>query len=205
MPTMGISRSRVRTWRRLVALLIVVVLAYHALPYDNHCRLAVRLLTHVPRQRPLTDDQLLSRAPPYPVNLAEDVSLIIKSGFGTKDRLPGSLQLLDEDGPHFSSIMLVGDFDTKHGQHYNCNGVDVPVHDVIRMTIERAPVAQAAKLPPKLGKYARLQEAIANDDEDLARSLSQEFGWELDAMKVLFSPQKPGAPILCMGLLRLPL
>ena len=197
---MKIPRFRARIWRRLVFFLaFVVVFAYNSSPY-SYCRLAIRLHIQVPLQRSLTGEKLLSRQPPYPVNLAADVALIIKSGFGTKDRLQGSLQFLQEDGPHFSSIILVGDFATRPGQHYNCNGVELPVYDVIRMTIDSATIAQPADLPPKLDKYARLQEAISKDDVDLARTLSNEFGWELDAMKV-FPPNQGSIyprPLTCL-------
>ncbi|KAH8886509.1 hypothetical protein GQ53DRAFT_657752 [Thozetella sp. PMI_491] len=186
---MGVPRFRVRNWRRLVPLaFLFLFLAYHALPYHSHHRLRVHLYFYVPLQRALTGDKLLSRAPPYPIDLAEDVALIIKSGYGTKDRLQGTLQFLSEGGPHFNNITLTADFATQPGKHYSYNGVDLPVHDVVRMTIDNASERPTDKsAPPRLEKYARLQEAISKGDDELARSLSAEFGWELDAMKFISS------------------
>lgn len=193
---MGMSRSRARAraLRRVVFLFAAFALMYCLLPLDNTCRLAVRRLFHTPRQHTFSREQLLSVPPPYPVDLATDVALVIKSGFGTRDRLPGTLQLLDGDGdadskaPIFGSILLVGDFATQPGQHYRCNGEELPVHDVVGRTIEQALRAGLYNVgprhPSKVGNYSVLQDAIANNNDDLALSLSHQFGWELDALKV---------------------
>lgn len=193
---MGLSRARARAWRRVMFLFAVLALAYCMLPLDNTCRLAVRRLFYTSRQHTFSREQLLSMTPPHPVDLATDVALIIKTGYGTRDRLPGTLAFLDgkdddnstevtNKGPIFGSILLVSDFATQPGQHYSCNGEELPVNDVVGLTIQLAgPVPSTKNHPTKLGNYTILQNAINSGDDALALSLSRQFGWELDAMKV---------------------
>ncbi|KAL1893338.1 hypothetical protein Sste5346_006516 [Sporothrix stenoceras] len=194
---MVISRARARAWRRVLFLFAALALTYCMLPLDNTCRLAVRRLFYIPRQRTFSREQLLSRTAPHPVDLATDVALIIKTGFGTRDRLPGTLKFLDgkddndteaDNGHIFGSILVVGDFATQPGQHYSCNGEELPVNDVVGLTIQRAgPIPNTKKNPTKLGNYTILQNAINDGDDALALSLSRQFGWELDAMKFISS------------------
>lgn len=186
------SRARARAWRRVVFLFALLTIAYWMLPLDNTCRLAMRRLFHTPRQHTFSRAQLLAKPVPYPVNLAKDVALIIKSGFGTKDRVPGTLQLLDEapgGNTIFGSILLTGDFATLPGKHYRVNGKDLPMYDVVGLTIDQAvyggkPIVESKRNPTKIGNYTALQDALAHGNEELALSLSHQFGWELDALKV---------------------
>ncbi|CAK7199889.1 hypothetical protein SEUCBS139899_002575 [Sporothrix eucalyptigena] len=186
---MATPRSRARTWRRVAALAMALVLCFHFLPNDNHLRLALRYLAYTSRQQPFSPHQLLAESVPYPVDLVQDVALIIKSGYGTKDRLPGTLKFVggddhDKNGLRFESILLVADFATQPGGHYNCcAGLELPVHDVVLQTIHSAPLADTAARPRHVENYARLQAALAKNDDKLAQSLSHDFGWQLDAMK----------------------
>ncbi|CAK7234568.1 hypothetical protein SBRCBS47491_008991 [Sporothrix bragantina] len=185
-------RSRARIWRRLAALAFALALAFYMLPYDNHTRLAIRYVTYTSRQRHLSRKQMLTDSAPYPVDLSTDVALIIKSGYGTKDRFPGTLAFMEDESNsgkvHYGSILLVADFATKPGQHYNCcHGMDLPVHDVVAKTIERAPVGDGKHKPKHVENYARLQDALSANNHTLALDLSREFGWQLDAMKFISS------------------
>ncbi|CAK7236064.1 hypothetical protein SCUCBS95973_009478 [Sporothrix curviconia] len=178
-------RSRTRIWRRLVALALALALAFCLLPYDNHARLAIRYITYTSWQKPFSRQRMLAMPAPHPVDLAADVALIIKSGYGTKDRFPGTLAFMDN---HFTSILLMADFATKPGQHYNCcHGLDLPVHDVVAKTIERAPLRDGERKPLHVVNYARLQAALAANNDTLAMEHSREFGWQLDAMKFISS------------------
>ncbi|ERS97522.1 hypothetical protein HMPREF1624_05691 [Sporothrix schenckii ATCC 58251] len=195
---MRISRGRTRIWRRVAFVVAAIALVYFMLPLDSHTRLVVRRLFHTPLQRTFSRQQLLATPPPYPVDLATDVVLVIKTGYGTRARLPGTLAFLDggnrtstssvPEGPLFSNILLVGDFVTQQGQHYRCNGEELPMNDVVGMTISLAGPQPKDKEPaPKVGFYHDLQNAILAADEEAAMALSKKFGWELDALKFISS------------------
>lgn len=64
------------------------------------------------------------------------------------------------------------------------------VYNVIN-TMMKTKVDPSLQGHPRFAKYRSLQEAVDLDDEDKATEIGQEFGWELDALKVIRRKQWP--------------
>lgn len=173
-----------RRWRRslraLIVLQIIALVLWMALAYDHPIRLAIRFNLNVFRatlSSPFQDVGWLNAPPAFPVVLPDDVALVMKSGFGTRDRIPAWLEAHQNRG--LSNVLLVADFG---GQFFSYDGQRLPVHDMIAEMKEEGSIPNFAH--PRLLKYADLSAAIFSEDVYAAKSLSSHFGWELDAMKV---------------------
>ncbi|KAK2744277.1 hypothetical protein FQN57_004362 [Myotisia sp. PD_48] len=159
------------------------------IPYDNALRLAIRFnlgvwfrKAHV-LQTPFTTDRWLLQPPPFPINLAEDVGIILKSGFGTQERIPA--WLASQQGSNLTDLLIIGDFATRPGEHYDYHGRQLPVHDIVEWMLKKISILSSDPSHPRLLKYSKLAAAIASGDTNLALNLSKSFGWELDCMKFI--------------------
>jgi hypothetical protein len=164
------------------------------LPYDNSFRQAVRFnLMKIWRE---TGSQSYERwvfAPPaFPVDLAEDVLIVGKTGYGTRDRMKTSFEALSPNS-ELRDFLLIGDYSTRPGHHLVHQGKELPVHDVVQEALSHVAVSEDTPYP-RVNKYLSLAEAISKGDEEMALRLSKSFGWELDAMKV-----SQLHPITCSG------
>lgn len=78
------------------------------------------------------------------------------------------------------NFIVVGDWtptnQTEHGLPF--------VYNVVN-TMMKPKVDPSLQGHPRLAKYRSLQEAVDLADEDKATKIGQEFGWELDALKVI--------------------
>lgn len=158
------------------------------LAYDDPIRLAVRFNTQVfttALSSPFHDLGWLKSPPAFPITLSDDLALVVKSGFGTKERIPGWLDM--HRSLNLSNVLLVGDFASPLGISFSVDGYHVAVHDMVE---EMKDVGSIPKdmVHSRLRKYADLKSAVSRGDEDAARALSRSFGWELDALKVCFPP-----------------
>ena len=152
------------------------------IPYDSPIRLAVRFNANTfysATWSRFTSKQWTAQQPSFPVNLSNDVAFVVKSGFGTKERIPGWLES-HEQQDDLRNILLVGDFASEPGYKYRA--WKLPVYDAVASMLDKGVFPDS--LHPKLLKYSNLSVAITNGDINLARSLSKSFGWELDALKV---------------------
>jgi hypothetical protein len=155
------------------------------LPYDNTVRLALRWnlkrLGAALTSRP--SEQWVYGQPAYPVDLGQDVLVILKTGYGTKDRVPAwfdSLSAVNE----FRDILLIADYEGDRGHYpdaFEYHGEWLKVHDGVGRALRHL---QAHLSHPRVDKYNDLREAINKGDERLALRYCKSFGWELDAMKV---------------------
>lgn len=68
------------------------------------------------------------------------------------------------------------------------------VYNVVN-TMVKAKVHPSLQGHPRLAKYRSLQEAVDLADEDKAREIGQEFGWELDALKVIHRKKDLDSPL----------
>lgn len=115
-----------------------------------------------------------------------DVAIILKTGYGTKERAVAWLEAMPV-GIDPASILVVGDSDFELELEL---GGEIPqvvkVHDVVGEVLEDKPCLQSRyKTPcPRVEKYRRLMVAISAGKDELAGNLSSSFGWELDAVKV---------------------
>lgn len=139
----------------------------------------IRESSWTPRAEDLT---WLSKPAAYPVNWKEDVGFIMKSGFGTRDRIPPWLEAVRELG----DLVIIADYATKAGEHYVYakDGRHMPAHDVVGTLFDQGVFTDAELKHPRAEKYRNMSGAIARGDAEAAMKMSQDFGWELDAMKV---------------------
>ncbi|KMU79174.1 hypothetical protein CISG_07537 [Coccidioides immitis RMSCC 3703] len=178
---MRILWGRLR-WRFLVLTLPAsLFLLWTALPYDSSIRLALRFNLNA-LGSPFASQRLFVKPPAFPVTISKDAGIILKSGFGTKDRISAWLESHQERS--FVDILVVGDFATQPGQHYNYSGRQLNVHDLLARMLENGSLPPGLS-HPRLLKYSNLTAAIATGDTNLALELSKSFGWELDAMKFI--------------------
>ncbi|KAL6868604.1 glycosyltransferase family 31 protein [Trichoderma novae-zelandiae] len=179
--------------RRLIFLFasffLTLSTTYLLLPHDSHIRLSIsfnasRLWNAFRASATDRDAWLRQRPAPYPLSLRDDVGYLIKTGYGTRHRLPALIEAFSRTGDILGegnqSFIVVGDWTPT-----NQTADGVPgVYDVVNMLMETK-LDASLQSHPRLSKYRSLQEAIDSADEDRANELGQEFGWELDALKFI--------------------
>ncbi|PTB64504.1 glycosyltransferase family 31 protein [Trichoderma citrinoviride] len=177
--------------RRLILLFasffLTLSTTYLLLPHDSHIRLSINFnasrFWNALRASATDRDAWLRQQPaPYPLSLRDDVGYLIKTGYGTRHRLPALLEAFahtgDILGEQYRSFIAVGDWTPT-----NKTADGLPsVFNVVDMLMETR-LGPSLQGHPRLSKYRSLQEAIGSADEDKANKLGQEFGWELDALK----------------------
>lgn len=128
-----------------------------------------RLLLELPGQFPFTD---------------EEVAYIVKTGYGTQERVPALLEAsgaLKAGSEYGDNILVVGDYATK----LELKGRTVLIHDVVAAAIEHEAIANAqTQSSERINKYGDLKSAIQQGRKEDAEQLSKAMGWELDALKV---------------------
>ena len=182
-----------RTRRRLRALLYLTLASaalVWLLPHDNSIRLAVRWnvkqLASALRARP--SESWAVSPPAFPVDLADDTVVIVKTGYGTRDRASAWFEALG-NRTEFRDFLVIGDFASRHeDEHVAYRGAALPIHDMVKRTL-KSPVLYAHVSHDRVQKHAQLNDAIRRGDADMALKLTKAFGWELDALKVHPSPE----------------
>lgn len=129
-----------------------------------------RLLLELPGQFPFTD---------------EEVAYIVKTGYGTQERVPALLEAsgaLKAGSEYGDNILVVGDYATK----LELKGRTVIVHDVVAAAIEHEAVAKTEiQSTERIHKYGNMTLAIQQGRMEDAEQLSKAGGWELDALKFI--------------------
>ncbi|KAI1433296.1 family 31 glycosyltransferase [Xylaria sp. CBS 124048] len=179
--------ARLSRWQKLaIGLVLSFFVIYTSSSYDSSLRAFFRFQSNVvanyyQNQRP--SDSWLYKKPRYPIDPDNDIGLIIKTGYGTKHRLPVALGALSNES-FFPDIIVVQDFPPIPEQmHYRLtNGKHVPVIDVLGWNLERGALKGREHLE-RIFKYRNLADAIEAEEWALADGLGKAFGWELDAMK----------------------
>jgi hypothetical protein len=177
-------RARSRS-RSIVACIVSIILAFASLPHDNPLWLALRF--NIGRLRGYmhsfsTDGSQPDLSARFAVNTTEDVGIIIKTGYGTRHRLPGSLEAL-ESGFDSRDILVVADFSSGNGSQLYYHGDHVPVHDTLAPFLEDHALKWMLSTS-RIKNYLRLRTAISRGDSAVAQEIGKSVGWELDAMKV---------------------
>ena len=180
------------TRRRLILFFAGFFLTLHTtyllLPHDSHIRLSINFNTsrfwNAIRASTTDRDAWLRQSPaPHPLSLRDDVGYLIKTGYGTRHRLPALIEAFartgDILGDEHQSFIVVGDW-TPTNQ--TVDGLPT-VYNAVDMLMETK-LDPSLRDHPRLPKYRSLQEAIDSGDENQANELGREFGWELDALKV---------------------
>ncbi|RFU75377.1 glycosyltransferase family 31 [Trichoderma arundinaceum] len=171
------------------SLFITLSTTYLQLPANSPVRLSInfntaRFLNSL--RASITDrDSWLNQHPePYPLSLRSDVGYLIKTGYGTRHRIPALLDAFSRSGDILgeedSNFVVVGDWTAA-----NETGSRLPrVYNVVNMTMETK-VDPLLRDHPRFWKYRALQEAVDSADEDKAREVGRNVGWELDALKFI--------------------
>lgn len=180
------------------SLFITLNATYLLLPPSSPIKLAVNFNTsrflNLLRASTTNRDAWLNQRPArYPLSLREDVGYIVKTGYGTRHRVPALINAFSHSGDILgeenSNFIVVGDWTATN------ETVDgsPSVHNVVNLTMETK-VGPSLQDHPRFGKYRSLQDAINSADENKASELGQSFGWELDALKVVYGEKPPLSP-----------
>ncbi|KAH7023175.1 hypothetical protein EDB80DRAFT_32566 [Ilyonectria destructans] len=183
-------RFRRRLASQSILFLIFFLIFYSILPHDSSIRLAVSFnasrLFNAVRGATTDRDAWLWTTSRYPVNLYADVGYLIKTGYGTRHRVPDQLAAFAHTGGFLGeegrSFLVVGDWTTVNDT--DAKVIGVPVHDVIRKVTETK-IRGKVEDYPRLVKYKSLQDELEAGNEDKALEIGQKFGWELDALKFI--------------------
>lgn len=184
---------RVAGPQRLALVTGLVLLAWFAiawmfLPYDSPLFSFLRLTSSKVSgtfRSPNADERLLLELPgQYPFT-DEEVAYIVKTGYGTQERVPALLEAsgaLRAGGEYGDNILVVGDFATT----LELKGRTVPIHDVIAAAVEHEAVVETQiQTTERIQKYRDMIIAIEQGRKEDADQSSKAVGWELDALKVL--------------------
>ncbi|KAI0852918.1 glycosyltransferase family 31 protein [Daldinia vernicosa] len=168
--------------------LVFLFILYSLTPYDSRPRSFFRFQQNVMQdyyQNALPSDSWLFKPQPYPIDPSNDIGIVIKTGFGTKKRVPAALQALSSESLNADTI-VVQDFPLFPGQkNYTlASGKEVPVIDIIGWNLERGSL-RGQEQHERVMKYINLADAVDGEEWMLADTLGKDMGWELDAMKFL--------------------
>lgn len=191
------SRSRVS----LLAFFAFLFMVYIVSPYDGRLRSFLRFQHTVVSdyiQHKYPSDKWLFRTQPYPIDPATDIGIVIKTGYGTRKRVPRVLAALGNE-TFDADVMIVQDYPViAHENTYNSSsGKSVPVVDIIGWMLDTKKLAGKEHVE-RIAKYRQLADAIDAEEWFLSDGLSKTMGWELDAMKVCGFPSRQSRfGILC--------
>lgn len=179
---MRLHSQRPHLHPRILALTLLALLLVLLLPYDSALVLLVRWHLNALSPAFAARDDYRHTPPRFPLHIT-DVGIIVKTGFSTQDRLVARLAAF-EPGRDPTNLVLVGDYSTEPGRHFEHRGLQMPVYDALEGVVASAALLSKAAGAERLGYYRNLTAAIASGDWDLARGIGTVYGWEMDIMKV---------------------
>lgn len=153
-------------------------------PSDNAVRSLLRFHWHRTSglfQTPMNEQKWIFQRPKYPVNFYNDVGLLIKTGYGTQDRVLAQMEAMGLEGTR-NAVIVAGNFNTT----LEGKDISVDVVDVIGKMFDERDMADWKEYP-RAQQYRALQEAIAAGDDEKAKGISKESGWDMDILKVCFT------------------
>ncbi|KAL2074848.1 hypothetical protein VTL71DRAFT_8627 [Oculimacula yallundae] len=169
----------------IVAIVFSLFVIWGCLPYDNKVVLIVRIKSEKIRyfaKGTFSSHEKHARPPgTYPVEVSE-VGMIIKTGYGTRDRLRARLQTMGE-GWNSGNTLIAGDYSSRKGRKGDLlkNRDEMEVYDILEGLLDEEGIDQDSK---RMVLYRQLQKAIVNldVDENVPDSILN-LGWELDILK----------------------
>ncbi|KAI0550586.1 family 31 glycosyltransferase [Xylaria curta] len=185
--------ARLSRWQKIaLGLFISFVVIYVTSPYDGSLRAFFRFqhsvaVDYYQSKRP--SDGWLYRKQHYPIDPNHDIGVIIKTGYGTKHRMPQALRALSNES-FFPDVLVVQDFPVIPEQkHYNLSndrtvGKGLEIIDILGWNLERGALKGREHLE-RIYKYRNLRDAVEAEEWVLSEGLGRTIGWELDAMKFL--------------------
>ncbi|PSR79123.1 hypothetical protein BD289DRAFT_442893 [Coniella lustricola] len=178
----------------LLVLLTWIVVLWIVLPYDNSLVLFMQFSSSrlAALFRSSTDDERLVLDSPglFPFT-EEEVAYVVKTGYGTQERLPALLEASKSIGTGTKyaedNILVVGDFAGK----FEFQGRPIVIHDMVAAAVENEAILGATQTrdTDRMQKYRNMTAAIQNGDKEEAARYSKAVGWELDALKFIPSLQ----------------
>ena len=175
---------RRRSSRLAAIALVVLLVCFVLLPPDSSIKLALYFnLSRLPEASTAGRDAWLSQAAKHDVQLDHDVGYLIKTGYGTRRRLKEQLQVMKGIlGTEGSEFLVVGDWTPKDTDD-GAQDLGATIHDAIKPVMDGR-IGARHKDHPRFAKYKSIQAAVDKGDYQDAKGLGQQFGWELDALKV---------------------
>ncbi|KAK3328269.1 hypothetical protein B0T19DRAFT_186115 [Cercophora scortea] len=186
------NRPRRRCFRfRLVSIpyiaFALILFIWLVMPHDSIVRLLLRFhlknIQSSMKGRP-SEDWVFAPPAFLPVNLAEDTLVVVKTGYGTRERVPAFFDALPSTS-EFRDFLVIADYSSLPGKNPVYRGEEMPIHDMVNHTLSHADLFTDLTTDPRAIKYRALTDAIADSDWNLALKLSESSGWELDAMKFI--------------------
>lgn len=184
----SLSARLTRLQKIALGLFLSFFAIYVTSPYDSSLRSFFRFQKTVVTnyyQGQYPSDGWLYRKQYYPIDPDNDIGLIIKTGYGTKHRMPVVLRALSNES-FFPDTVVVQDFPfIPEQKYYNLtNGKGVDVVNILGWNLERGALKGREHLE-RIGKYKNLADAVEAEEWALSEGLGKAIGWELDAMKFL--------------------
>lgn len=184
---------RVAGPRRLAGMTLLVFLTWFFvlwifLPYDNPFILFLQFTTSRVLsifRSPTADERLLLEKPGQFPFTDDEVAYIVKTGYGTQDRVPALLEASKSIGTgrkyDEANILIVGDF----AMEFEFRGRKVAIHDMVAAVMDHEAVQTTeTKNMERMQKYENMTLAIQQGRKEEAAQFSKTVGWELDALKV---------------------
>ncbi|CAJ2513012.1 Uu.00g011310.m01.CDS01 [Anthostomella pinea] len=171
-----------------LGIVLCLFIVYVSTSYDSRLRSFLRFEHNVVEdyfQEHHPSDSWLFKKQRYPIDPDKDVGIILKTGYGTRNRVPVAIEALNNES-FFADTLVVQDFPPIQSQlHYALsNGKDIPVVDIIGWNLERGALKGKGHTE-RILKYKNMAEAIEAEEWALSDGLGKDMGWELDAMKFL--------------------
>jgi hypothetical protein len=146
-------------------------------PHDNAVLLIVR------RYMATRKDRWMSKSPAFPIEM-DDVGIIIKTGFSSRERLLAQSDIL-RIGHSRGNIVIIGDYSSVPGGHPSYDNLQAPVYDVLAIMIEDGSLSSRLDAA-RLQHYHNLTAALSGGNLRLAREIGKNHRLQLDIMKVSY-------------------
>ncbi|KAI0126030.1 hypothetical protein BJ170DRAFT_672246 [Xylariales sp. AK1849] len=171
----------------LITIFSFFFIVYILSPYDSTVRSGFRFQKKLVSdyiQHNYPSDKWLFRAQRYPIDPVQDIGILLKTGYGTRKRVPKALAALGNE-TFDSDILILQDYPLLNGQAYTSpNGKNIPVVDIIGWMLETKKL-KGKEHVERITKYQHLADAIDAEEWFVSDGLSKSMGWELDAMKFI--------------------
>lgn len=185
-PPAIMAMARRRRSHIAIAGILLLVVVWLVTPFDSFIYLMPKYYLSWPFADRLSDEQVIShQPPPHPVDMLSDVVVVMKSGYGTRDRIQGWLDA-HKDHVNLDKVLLVADYVANFSITAQGQKRTLQVHDAVRFTID----ASVPPLPPdakRVKNYNDFQDALAAGDAERLDRYSKEYGYDLDVMKFVSS------------------
>ncbi|KAI0171958.1 glycosyltransferase family 31 protein [Hypoxylon sp. FL1284] len=177
-----------RSQKITIGVFVFLFILYNLTPYDSRPRSFLRFQHNVIQdyyQNSLPSDSWLFKPQPYPIDPVNDVGIIVKTGFGTRNRVSKAVRALSDES-FFADTIVVQDFPLFEDQKNFTmdNGKEVPIVDIIGWSLEQGGL-KGQEQHERVMKYTTMSEAIEGEEWMLADAIGKNMGWELDAMKFI--------------------